>query len=126
MATIVERVSQVVAQSQGIMLDTDALVSLCISASRFYAGYMDIQDLYAGEEVTQFTDLSSSEWALIKPLFLLYVERQQSIMLEASRGVGVDPFGRSSSEIQQDIKQVEDEAPKKAFSQSIISIGFSK
>ena len=32
-------------------------------------------------------DLSDSEWALIRPLFLLYVERETALHLEDTRGL---------------------------------------
>lgn len=62
------------------------------------------------------TDLSTGEWAIIRPLFLLYAERESAQRLEASRGLGVDVYGRAVSEIAQDIRVMEDETlPAKAF-----------
>ena len=66
------------------------------------------------------TDITVSEWALIRPLFLLYIERENAIQLEASRMMGFDPFGRSSSEVNNDIAQAEAELPHKIFSIPII------
>ena len=68
------------------------------------------------------TELNQSEWAVIRPLFLLYVEREQAIHLEASRNMGVDVYGRLSSEIEQDIKIAEDELPRRAFGQPLITV----
>jgi hypothetical protein len=72
--------------------------------------------------VTDATVISQSEWAIIRPLFLLYVEREQAIHLEASRNFGVDVFGRSSAEIQQDIDLYEERLPNLAFSQPVITV----
>jgi hypothetical protein len=45
-----------------------------------------------------------------------------ALQLEASRGMGADPFGRSSSEVAIEITQLESEMPRKAFYQPIITI----
>lgn len=65
--------------------------------------------------------ITVSEWALIKPLFLLYVERENAIQLEASRAMGLDVWGRSVSEIITDIDRYQSEVlPKSAFSAQVI------
>lgn len=70
------------------------------------------------------TDVSLSEWAIIRPLFVLYVERGNATLLEASRGLGVDVFGRAVSEVAQDITRMEEETlPAKAFMQTVETIG---
>ena len=61
------------------------------------------------EFVSADTDLTMGEWAIIKPLFVLYVERENATRLEASRGLGVDAFGRTTSEVAQDIERMETE-----------------
>ncbi|MFM0608675.1 hypothetical protein PQR05_29515 [Paraburkholderia sediminicola] len=53
------------------------------------------------------TQITVSEWALVKPLFLLYVERENARALEASRMQGVDVYGRAVTEIQTDIERYE-------------------
>ena len=73
-------------------------------------------------ELTDATVVSPSDWAIIRPLFLLYCEREQALMLESSRVMGVDVFGRTSSEVQQDINTAEAELPQKAFIQPAFSI----
>ncbi len=100
----------------------------------FYTGYGNLvpmslpvipdQDIAAPTEypeITLLTDITVSEWALIRPLFLLYIERENAIQLEASRGMGVDPFGRSSSEVAGDIVQMELSMPHSAG----LSLAFS-
>jgi hypothetical protein len=73
-------------------------------------------------ELAETTVVSPSDWAIIRPLFLLYCEREQALMLEASRVMGVDVFGRASSEVQMDINTAESELPQKAFIQPVFSI----
>lgn len=68
------------------------------------------------------TVVTQGEWGFIRPLFMLYVEREQSIQLEASRNLGVDVYGRSTSEIDQDIARAEGDIPERAFLQPVISV----
>lgn len=73
--------------------------------------------------ITETTELSVGEWALIRPLFTLYCEREHAQRLEASRGLGVDVYGRSVSEISQEIGTMENETiPQKAFVHAVIEV----
>lgn len=74
------------------------------------------------DEIAEDMVLTPSDWSIIRPLFLLYCEREQALMLESSRVMGVDVFGRASSEIQMDINTAELELPKKAFIQPVFTI----
>lgn len=74
------------------------------------------------EAITKDTELTAGEWALIRPLFLLYCEREQALVLESSRVMGVEVFGRQSSEIGPDILQAETELRRAAFFQPVITI----
>jgi hypothetical protein len=61
------------------------------------------------------TEVSVGEWAVIRPLFFLYVERENAQRLEGSRALGLEVYGRSVSEIAGDIKEMENETlPNKA------------
>lgn len=109
----------------GNLLDDTQILAQALAATRFYAGFAAIVSqivVPAPTDVADSTEISLSEWALIRPLFLLYLERENAIQLEASRGMGIDPFGRSSSEVQNDILQAEDAMPLKAFSQLVVTI----
>jgi len=66
--------------------------------------------------------VSYSEWALIRPLFLLYIERETAFYIESTRGFGVDVFGRSTSEVAGEIIALEAELPRRAFSQPIFTV----
>lgn len=104
----------------GVLLAQEVVMAQAIAAIRFYAGYADL----ASEE-TEFsenTNLTNSEWALIRPLFMLYVERESAMYLEASRSLGIEQFGRGTGEVIGDIKQVEDELPLKAFCCPVLTI----
>lgn len=69
------------------------------------------------------TEISFGEWGVIKPLFMLYVERANATALEASRVMGVDVFGRSVDSIENDITRYEQtDMPRLAFSQDIVTV----
>lgn len=68
------------------------------------------------------TVISESEWALMRNLFMLYVERETALQLEASRGLGMDVYGRASSEVASDIMQAELELPHQAFVGLIVTV----
>lgn len=109
-----------------IVLDPATVLAKAVAATKFYAGYANLE-VNDGVDpplpaVAENTDISDSEWALIKPLFVLMTELETSTQLEASRGLGVDVFGRSSSEVQQEINQYQMELPQKAFLQTIITV----
>lgn len=118
------------------LIDPDTVRTHAIAAANFYAGYgalaahlaIPIADPPPNPpapypDITAATAITVSEWAVIRPLFVLYVERETGIQLEASRGMGIDVFGRSTAEIHGDIIQMESEiVPHKAFCQPIISV----
>lgn len=117
----------------GTVLSDDILLSQGVAATLKYSGYGVI--LSRAEQIDVFTmlpipnlpldetcELTDSEWAIIRPLFMLYVERENAVYLEASRGMGLDVYGRSVSEITGDITNFEIELPKLAFCRGIISI----
>lgn len=115
----------------GNLLDDATLLAQGVAAVNYYAGYADLEAHLAipvtepptpYPAITSTTDISVSEWAIIRPLFLLYIEREQALQLEASRGMGIDPFGRSSSEVAGDITNLETELPHRAFSQPIRTV----
>ncbi len=112
----------------GLVVSEQAVTRALKSAVRFFCGFAAITSvpmiegqIHAPVDGTdsidgaQDFDLSPSEYAIIKPLFDLYVERENAMHLEASRGLGVDVFGRQVSEIAQEIAMREQEMPKAAF-----------
>jgi len=125
--TLSERVASFLDDERpsGLMLDTAQVTALAVAATTFYHGFARMGAAWDALEADPDTDpdqaidaetaLSDSEWALIRPLFLLYIERETAMMLEASRGLGVDVFGRSTSEVATDITLAEQEMSKRAF-----------
>lgn len=80
---------------------------------------LPIKDL---ELIDQDTDLTVGEWGIISPLFKLHVERENAMRLEASRGLGTDPYGRSVSEVASAIEQAEERVQQQAFQSAIITV----
>lgn len=132
--TIEDRVTAFLSRERaaGVLLEPEQVIAVAVAATLFYRGYALLDEHRARldadplaeplEEVDEMTPLSDSEWALIRPLFLLYLERETSLLLEASRGLGVDVFGRSSSEIAGDITTEQAELPHRAFLSPIVSM----
>jgi len=109
----------------GNLLDDAAVLAQAVAATRFYAGFAMLRahdGVATPPAIDGTTPITTSEWALIRPLFLLYVERETAIQLEASRGMGADPFGRSSSEVASEITQIEAEMPRKAFFHPVVTV----
>lgn len=119
----------------GLMLDRTFIERSLKKAVRFYCGWQKLAaaDVAAdlihdpitadnGIGAGQDFDLTPSEYAIIRPLFDLYVEHENAMMLEASRGMGVDVFGRTVDVIQQDINQRELEMQKLAFMEPVETI----
>lgn len=73
--------------------------------------------------IDENTEVTVGEWAIIRPLFVLYAERENAMLLEASRAAGLEVYGRVVSEIAQDISMLENETlPNKAFSHAVIEV----
>jgi hypothetical protein len=101
------------------LLAPESIAAQALAATAFYAGYAALDDV---GPLSVDLDLSDSEWALIRPLFLLYVERETALQLESTRGLGADPFGRASSEIAADITQMEADYPRRVFMQPVVTV----
>ena len=110
----------------GIIIDDAQVVRQLIAAARLYAAYGALQHGTAPvptfDDITEDTELSLGEWGMIRPLFVLYVERETAVQLEASRALGVEVFGRTVSEIDGEITQYESMLPEKAFCQPVITV----
>lgn len=123
------------ANKAGMMLSEPDVARLLKKTVRFYCGFATIRSVPLADGVihtpidatdsidgSQDFDLNPSEYAIIRPLFDLYVEEENAIHLEASRGLGVDVFGRSVSEIRQEIMQREMDFPKQCFMEEPVSV----
>jgi hypothetical protein len=106
----------------GNLLSGEQLNALAIAATEFYVGYAVLTQAQPSNAISIETILTLSELALIKRLFMLYVERETALQLEASRGLGVDVFGRSVSEVISEISLYEAELPRLAFFADISTV----
>lgn len=109
----------------GNLLDDATVLAQAVAATRYYAGFAVIRSRVGIDPVPPIsadTEINESEWAIIRPLFVLFAERETALQLEASRGMGIDPFGRSASEIAMEITQVEADMARRAFCREIITI----
>ncbi len=135
-----------------VVLQPSEILNAAIEAVQFYSAYGDIRSLSqssnlpsAGDYVssnqsetslsppfpirdlsfiTPDVELTAGEWAVIRPLFGLYVERENAQRLEASRSLGVEVYGRQVSEIAGDIERMEspEGLPARAFVHSVITV----
>lgn len=131
--TLLELITEFMASrlTGGLVIDVPDVTKAMLKAVRFYAGYAEVsyffeQDPSVTPALTQLTDavtLTTSEWAIIQPLFNAYADHENALRLEASRGLGVDVYGRSSSELSAEIKQLELDLPRKAFYQPFVGVG---
>ena len=116
----------------GIFLERETIESCAVTAVRQFNayGYFDYQKVFDSLsddhsfkiEIDINYCIIDDEWAIIRPLFDLYVERENAIYLEASRGVGIDVFGRTVSEVNADIAAEEAELPNLAFDEPIVTV----
>ena len=116
----------------GVMFDPENVTALAVAAVVFYRGFALLDEHWERlvknandpptEDIDEDIELTDSEWALIRPLFLLYLERETAYLIEASRGQGVDVYGRSVAEILGDIATVEQEMAHRAFCYPIVSV----
>jgi hypothetical protein len=111
--------------SGGLYLGEPQVLQCLIDATRFYAGWQSLADpaTVTLADITGMTALEASEWSIIAPLFRLYVERETALVLEASRGLGVEMIGRDSSTVAGDIQNAEAMLPQQAFVEEAFSIG---
>ncbi|MDD5272657.1 MAG: hypothetical protein PHU14_08065 [Methylovulum sp.] len=105
-----------------LLLDFGTAMAQAMAAAWLVAGYAHIASLNNGLPVDAATELTASEWALIRPLFLLYVERETALQLEASRTLGVELFGRPSAAVAADIAAAEANLGHQAFANPIINL----
>jgi hypothetical protein len=116
---------------EGVVLGEEAIAGHIIEAIHVYAGYAPLGN-YDDETVFQLLiedpvgrldiELTLSEYTLIKPLYDLYIELENAIALEATRGQGLDVYGRSSSEVQGDVTQMENDFHRLAFVEPFFTV----
>lgn len=112
----------------GCVLTDEQVLRSLRDATRHYCG---CATLASGETVDasalangvgQDVDLTHGELSLIKPLWMLYLERENSMALEASRTQGAELFGRSVAETQVSIEMYEQRLPALAFTSDFVTV----
>lgn len=111
------------------LTDTDAAEKFIIEATQEYRTWGRLQNeavefdekqtasVELLEDIDGDTDLNPSEWGVVKHLAELFLERESALIQEASRVAGHEVYGRTVSEITQDIQNYRTEyLPKRAFS----------
>jgi hypothetical protein len=115
------------------LMEESDLTAAALRAASYYRAWGNlecflIQDVfgratYDDRNLLETDTLTHSEWAQIKPLFMLYAELAAAQMQEASRGLGLEVYGRSASEIMSDVNREQEELmPLKAFLPMPLSI----
>jgi len=111
----------------GCVLTDDQVLRSLRDATRFYCGHADLASggsvgALALGEAGDDVEVSESELSIIKPLWLLYMERENSTALEASRTQGAEVYGRAVSEVQASIIDYEARLPGLAFCEDWVTI----
>ena len=104
------------------ILPIESVTAQAVAAVSFYAGFAELTHLVEGADIDGSLEITLSEWAEIRPLFILYVERETALQMEATRGMGADVFGRSSSEVGGEIMQMEADLPRRVFFLPIVTV----
>ncbi len=110
--------------ASGLILDRAEVVDAVIRAARQYAAYGVITSAEGGvaTSVVETTEITLGEWALIRPLFELHVERENALLLGSASAGGLAAFGRSVAEIEGDINNYLATLPDAAFDEGIVTI----
>lgn len=119
--TLADWVDDYLCTAVGVVIDELTVQTQAVDVYRLYAAHAQ-HDLSDGLAVDMDSMVSQSEWAQIMPLFRLYVERANAIALESAHIYGVELYGRSSSEIANDIAVKEDELKGLAFDFDIVTV----
>ncbi|MGO2878508.1 MAG: hypothetical protein ACTIDT_00990 [Halomonas sp.] len=104
------------------ILPIESVTAQAVAAVSFYAGFAELTHLAEDADIDGSLEITLSEWAEIRPLFILYVERETALQMEATRGMGADVFGRSSSEVGGEIMQMEADLPRRVFFLPIVTV----
>lgn len=137
--TLADLVAEFVAtRSPGWLVLTEVETQDCaVAALRFYAAHGVVASLIVVDPdgvpvdtsvdmrlIDATVDLTTGEWAVVQPLFCLYVEKEQALRLEASRAAGLEVYGRQVAEVTADISVMEgpDGLPSRAFGLPAVTV----
>lgn len=110
--------------ASGLMLLDAEVLDCAVRAARQYAAYGDITSAVDGDatSVTPTTDLTIGEWALVRPLFELYAERENAMRISTASAGGIESFGRTVAEIEGDISAYLSALPERCYDAEIITV----
>jgi hypothetical protein len=128
--TVATLAQEYYAAREWLVLSEDEVVAQAIRATRRYAAFghliaVPIADAQKMSSVTGDLEPTISEWGVISPLFVLYVEFENALRLEASRVLGAEPYGRTSDQIGPEIEACEIAMEKGAFTQLVETLGIN-
>lgn len=113
----------------GCVLTDEQVERSLRDAARQYCGYADLKSgvdvdaaALVGANEQQDVDLNTSELSIIRPLWLLYLEKENSMALEASRTQGAELFGRSVAEVEMGIAEYLRTLPQLCFCEDWVTI----
>ncbi|NWA11946.1 hypothetical protein [Pseudomonas gingeri] len=113
----------------GCVLTEEQVERHLLTATRHYLGLADLKSgetlgvkALIGTDAAQDVDLTHSELELIRPLWDLYMEKENSMALEASRSQGADVWGRSVAEVEVSIQMYVDRLPMLSFTADFVTI----
>lgn len=123
MAALSALVSRFLDLERGVanILPSETVTAQAVAAVSFYAGFAELETPPA-DGIDENTDVSVSEWAEIRPLFMLYIERETALQMEATRSMGAEVFGRTTSEVGAEISQLEADFPRRVFCYPVITV----
>ena len=115
-------------QLSGYSILLDDIVKAFLDETKYYAGWavLDCQTKATTSiELNETIELSGDEYVIIQPLVKAHCDLLQARLVEATRGLGVESYGLSVSEAQQNYNEKKDALPKLVFCMAPISFNFN-
>lgn len=124
MLTLEQFVDRFITLERGdaLILERDQVLAQAVAAASFHACFSPLEYSPAGSFVSPETVVTLGEWAQMRSLFILYVDRETALQLEATRQLGADVFGRTVSEVAGEIATVEADYARRVFVRGIVTV----
>lgn len=108
----------------GLMLSDAGALDCAVRATRQFCAYgeLSLSPDISLVEIGGDTDVTNEEWSIIRPLFELYCEKDNAMLISAAGAGGIESFGRSVAEVEGDIAGYLERLPAIAFSADIVII----
>ncbi|KDB50584.1 hypothetical protein X805_37920 [Sphaerotilus natans subsp. natans DSM 6575] len=110
--------------ASGLMLSDAGALDCAVRATRQFCAYGELS-LSPGislVEIDGATEITNDEWSIIRPLFELYCEKDNAMLISAAGAGGIESFGRSVAEVEGGIAEYLERLPAMAFSADIVII----